>query len=400
MKNEKKGRLLFICGDLPYPIVSGRRKREFEMLSDLSEIFDIELLCITRNFSQDVGNSKHLKRYAKSVVLLSANPPSDCVLSEEVNIEDLFKRFNTKKVSNWLLKNVNNFDTVHVERDVLFPDELLQSLTTSLVVSEQNVESQIVYQVLASNKKGVNNYEVVEKYYAKLLVREKKIWEKANKIVTITEFDAEQIKREISNQDKVLVIPLKFDNDRRTFGRKKSKDHINLMYLGNFNYFPNVISANKIFTEIIPLLNEMKVNFKFRILGSGANKIRNGYEDAHCKIIDFTEDMSSDWKWVDLSILSIYYGGGLKTKILDSLNNRVPVITTYKGLNGFEHYKSKFIFSCNNSREMIELVKYFADNPLLLSAIIEDLRKTKLKWDLPENMSTSAPLLYNQIINE
>lgn len=72
MKMFKK-KVLFICGNLPYPIVSGGRKREFQLLSDIGRHFYVELLCITREIVSDMENSKYLSKYIRKIKPLPTN---------------------------------------------------------------------------------------------------------------------------------------------------------------------------------------------------------------------------------------------------------------------------------------------------------------------------------------
>lgn len=397
MKMLRRKKVLFICGSLPYPIVSGGRKREFQLLTDLSKLFDIELLCITRNISSDTKNSKYLSKCLKKVNILSANPSSECMFSSKINIENLFKRFHTQDVVDWLSENIKRFDVIHIERSVLFPHILLTD-SVPFIISEQSVESETVRQILVSGKINHGDKLTVENYYKDMVAHEKIMWKQASKIITITEKDAKNIKSKIGGTNKVFVIPPKFSN-KKSFDFKKIRNgKINLIYLGNFNYFPNVVSVNKIFKQIIPKLKKMSIDYRIRIIGNGANKIKSAFDDEHCEIIDYIEDLTEHWKWAHISLSPIYYGGGIKIKILDSLDNRVPVITTNSGLGGFEHYKNIFVFPRENSNKITLLIKYFVENPGFYSKITKNLANENLHWNLPKSISTSIHVLYNSLL--
>lgn len=397
MKVFKK-KALFICGNLPYPIVSGGRKREFQLLSDIGKYFDVELLCITREIVSDMKNSKYLDKYVEKINLLPANAVSESVLSNKIAIENLFKRFHTGKVTDWLTENMKRFDIIHVERSALIPCSFLKN-SVPFVISEQSIESKTINQVLTSGILNHNDKARVESYYESMIAHEEAMWESACKIITITENDAREIKLRISNADKVFIVPPRLSNKKRPSSKKINDRKVNLIYLGNFNYFPNIVSLNKIFKEIVPILNKMKIDYHFKIIGTGADKIKNGFKNNRCEIIGYTQDLAEYWEWAHISLLPIYYGGGLKVKILDSLKNRVPVITTNSGLNGFEHYKNIFVYPCENSIKMALLIKYFVENPKLFSKVATDLATENLRWDLSGKNHHRYPL-YSGFLKE
>jgi glycosyltransferase involved in cell wall biosynthesis len=379
-----KKKALFICGDLPYPVVSGGRKRELQLLSELSSNYDTELLCITRDIANDEVNLKHIYDLTRKATLLPANPALDCRLTQDAQIENLFKRFHTKKVNWWLSENIKNFDQVHIERGVIMPPFLLGT-RMPIIISEQNIESEIVNQVINTENLTDSDQTLLNQYYEYLRKYENLVWNSAARIITITKNDAKVIRSRINDDSKVIVLPPKINHSKFSTPPKKIiGETINLMYLGNFNYYPNTYAIKNILHEIIPLLKENGVNFRFRIIGNGANNLRSEICDENITITDFKEDVDDYWEWAHLLVAPIFYGSGLKIKVQEALENRTPVITTDSGASGFEHYLNKYVYICKNSLEFTTLIGGFINNPESYFSMTKNLTNENLKWDVPE----------------
>lgn len=382
MSSKKKA--LFICGNLPYPVVSGGRKRELQLLSELSNKYDTELLCITRDIANDESNLKHLYNLTDKITLLPANSAFDCKLTNDAQIENLFKRFHTKEFNCWLGENINNFDLVHIERGMIIPPFLLNSIVP-IIISEQNIESEIVNQVMNTENLCDSDKTLINQYYENLRKYENLVWNFATRVVTITKNDARVVRSRINDSSKVIILPPKINHSRISAPPKKiAGETINLMYLGNFNYYPNTYAAKNILGEIVPLLKEKGVNFRFRIIGNGANNLQNETSDENVTIIDFKEDVRDDWEWAHLLVAPIFYGSGLKIKVQEALENRTPVITTDSGVSGFEHYLNKYAYACKNSLEISSLIRGFLNNPESYFNITMSLANENLRWDVPE----------------
>ncbi len=378
-----KKRALFICGSLPYPVVSGGRKRELQLLTELGSSYDIHLLCITRDVNKDTANLSHLDNLISGATILSAVPEAECRLSKYSMTENLFKRFHTNNVLFWLKNNLKNFDLVHIERGIIMPTSLL-GLCSSIIFSEQNIESEIVNQVIDSESLCKADITIFKDYLKKLQKHENLAWNSASKVLTITKKDAEQISGRISDPSKVVTIPPKFDNKKiNTIPKIIYGKIIKLMYLGNFNYHPNKHAAINIIREIIPLLEEKGIRFEFRIVGNGANILRDLIDKDNVLVIDYVENIDEYWNWGNILVAPIYFGSGLKIKIQEALENRMPIITTFLGSSGFEHYIDKYIFVRESPLEIANLIEYFLKHPELYLEITKKLATENLVWNVP-----------------
>ena len=67
-------RVLFLTCHLPYPPVSGGRRREYELITRLGASFDIELGVVSKTYEEDRANARALEEFCSRVEVFAAHP--------------------------------------------------------------------------------------------------------------------------------------------------------------------------------------------------------------------------------------------------------------------------------------------------------------------------------------
>lgn len=129
--------------------------------------------------------------------------------------------------------------------------------------------------------------------------------------------------------------------------QKKDKEFTNkICFIGNCSYKPNIDSVNFIYNEICDKIHK---NLVIYIVGRGTENFTKLRNIIPIGAIDDIDAFLSD---CCLTIAPILSGSGIKMKILLSLKNSIPVITTHLGSMGISGNKSVIISS----------LKTFSDN--------------------------------------
>jgi hypothetical protein len=111
-----------------------------------------------------------------------------------------------------------------------------------------------------------------------------------------------------------------------------------LLFNGTLDYRPNSEALDIILEKINPQLLK-NPSFKYKIIICG-NKLSAtydnlmAYQDKHIIFAGFVEDISIFFKGVDLFINPVIEGGGIKTKVVESLGYNLSVISTQSGAIG------------------------------------------------------------------
>ncbi len=110
-----------------------------------------------------------------------------------------------------------------------------------------------------------------------------------------------------------------------------------LFFNGVLNYNPNLEAVNIILSEIMPALENL--SFSYHIIISGKNlpaSYQKTIETAKNRIhyVGFVDDISLYLKAADILINPILSGGGVKTKLIESIASNTTVVSTVTGAIG------------------------------------------------------------------
>ncbi|HTC00987.1 MAG TPA: glycosyltransferase family 4 protein [Ferruginibacter sp.] len=126
-------------------------------------------------------------------------------------------------------------------------------------------------------------------------------------------------------------------------GFLNTKYHINkderlLLFNGTLNYKPNLDAVKIILNHINPtLLADPEFKYKLIICGKGLPEIYKDlidYRDKNIIYAGFVDDIIPYFKGADIFINPVIDGGGIKTKLVESLGYNMSVVTTENGAIG------------------------------------------------------------------
>jgi hypothetical protein len=111
-----------------------------------------------------------------------------------------------------------------------------------------------------------------------------------------------------------------------------------LLFNGTLNYKPNLDAVNVILNKINPtLLTIPRFKYKLIICGKDLPKKYNelaDYKDKNIVFAGFVDDIIPYFKGADIFINPVVDGGGIKTKLVESLGYNMAVVTTENGAIG------------------------------------------------------------------
>ena len=207
--------ILFLTAQLPYPPASGGRRREYELVRRLGEKFEIHLCSLTASPKTDNIYAEHLKPYCKSLSILkaAATPPCLARLSNGNDYPFLVKKYYSEEgvyEISFLLKD-HSFDVVHVEGYYLM--QLLPStLNIPILLVEHNIEYLLDLQrfLLSGSYTSNDRFCLWQEYYRTFLW-ERRAWNLASKVVTLTKEEETTVRRLEPNIE-VVMIPNGIDH--------------------------------------------------------------------------------------------------------------------------------------------------------------------------------------------
>lgn len=129
---------------------------------------------------------------------------------------------------------------------------------------------------------------------------------------------------------------------------------INILFVGNFNYFPNLDGILFFCKEVLPIISKKTmINFHLNIVGKGLSRFDYLRLSAIAKvsILGFVEDLSYIYSQSHLAVVPIRAGGGTRIKLLEAFSYKLPVVSTAMGAEGIMVKHQQNVLLANTKEE-------------------------------------------------
>jgi glycosyltransferase involved in cell wall biosynthesis len=338
-------KILFLTAHLPYPPLSGGRRREFELISRLSRSFEIHLSSITKSWGTDSMYTNDLLQYCTSVNLFEAEPPTN--KQQYAFYPQQMKKHMSEEASSYisfLLKN-QSFDVVHIEGYYLLQHVPIKPEVPILLV-EHNMEHILALQrFMVAVTQEEKSYFWSE--YIKTVKWERLTWKRATVCVALTNEDKITMERLDSNID-VRMISNGSDHQKKTdvattllsnsFERSVISDNCPfILFVGNFAYEPNIDAALYFSKHIFPLILKDVPDVKLFLVGNAPSpEICSLTSNKQIEVTGRVASLIPFYKHADVVVCPLRIGGGVKVKVLEALGFGKAIVSTSVGAQGLD----------------------------------------------------------------
>lgn len=374
-------KILMLTLYLPFPPTSGGQIRSFNLIKNLSKNHEITLVSIIKK-----GEEKYaaeLEKYCSKVLFFyrSSKPwaPKN-IARAAISLFPFLVIRNTsieaRKAIEKLLKN-QHFDLIHVETFYLMPH--IPKTKIPILLVDQTIEFQVYQHFVESLKKRYLkpflNLEVM-----RLKFWETKFWRQANKVVAVSETDAEMMKKYVPGLE-VGIIPNAPGDDLADLYNKRGRPNFTepvIFFQSNFLWLQNVEGAEILAKQVFPEILKTIPNAMCKIVGQNTRgKIENLQGDK----IKVNSLETSDIDGIRQAYLTgtvfvapLWGPGGTRLKILSAMSTGVPVVTTSVGAAGIDVTDGLDIIIRDDPVEMAKAVVEMLKNPKRYDSIVKNAR--------------------------
>jgi glycosyltransferase involved in cell wall biosynthesis len=368
-------KILFLTAHLPYPPLSGGRRREFELISRLSKSFEIHLCSITKSWDTDRMYTNDLLQYCRSVNLFEAKAPTD--KEQYASYPDQMKRHMSEEASSYisfLLKN-ESFDAVHIEGYYLLQHVPVKPEIPILLV-EHNIEHLLALQrFMIAVTQQEKSYFWSE--YVKTLKWEQLTWKRTTVCVALTNEDKINMERLDSNLD-VRMIPNGSDHQEErdvattallsdSYEASLAIDNCpSILFVGNFAYEPNIDAALYFSRDIFPLIVKDVPNVKLFLVGNAPPpEICSLTSNKQIEVTGRIASLIPFYRHADVVVCPLRIGGGVKVKVLEALGFGKAIVSTSVGAQGLDLSTHKAVVVADGVADFAKKVVQFLVQPEL-----------------------------------
>ena len=362
-------RILFLTSHLPYPPVSGGRRREYELLKRLAAHYAVHLAVVSKTADEDRSNIQALQPYCASIVVEAAALPSTACVDLGLRMPYLVRRHVSHNLSRYVQKVVadNEVDIIHVEGFYLM-QHVPRTNSMPLLLVEQNIEYTLWRQRF-SRVKSRNEREIVTREYWLTRLSEINTWKRSGLCGVVTQEDRAEMLAAVPELN-VRIIPDGFDHvstDRVVASDKERAAQCeftyNIAFIANFGYSPNVDAALYFYREILPRVRGRIAPLQLSLVGN-APPLQILELAAHDIVVTGRVPTVEPYlDAADLVICPLREGGGIKVKMLEALAKGKAIVTTSIGIQGLGANIGQCVRICDTAEDFAEGVIELLQKP-------------------------------------
>ncbi|MBN2993533.1 glycosyltransferase family 4 protein [Pseudomonas cedrina subsp. fulgida] len=332
-------RILWILPYSPWPATSGGKTRQFHLLRSLAARGHRITLLLHDKHPVSPPDRQVLEAFLEQLIVLPRRPLRSVTtllagllapypLLASVNglsgpLQDTF---------NWLLGEP--WDVVQIEHSYSFQpyEAALARKSQAFVLTEHNVESALgaaTYDRLPNWALPFIRYD--QWRYARW---ERRVMRQADHVVAVTQSDA-QVLATIAGKP-VSVVVNGVDCDHFAAARSDPSTH-RVLFLGNYEYAPNVDAIEWALDEILPKVWERCPQARMSVCGFGMPASwRERWQDPRIEWQGFVPDLLTLQSSSSVFLAPLRHGGGSKLKVLEALAAGLPLASTEQGVSGLD----------------------------------------------------------------
>jgi glycosyltransferase involved in cell wall biosynthesis len=249
-----------------------------------------------------------------------------------LGVETLDGEWHQQNWEAWLRENGQAIDHVFIHK----PEPAIKFLPAVL----RHTNAAVIYQChdlhylrLQRKAKVENDPAILEE--ARIYEhKEDFIFSNSDVLLTFSEVEETVLKEKFPNK-KVFTIPLFFYPDTPEPARDFNQRH-GLLFIGACAHTPNRDAISWFCREVFPLIQKRIPGITIDVVGADPPEDISSLSSEHIRILGkVSEDgLNSLYENVRMMVVPLRFGAGVKGKVIESLYNGVPLVSTSIGLEG------------------------------------------------------------------
>lgn len=335
--------ILWIPNFLPFPADNGGKVVISNRIKQVARKNSIYLIVEGKN-ELDLDAQKMICKYCKKLFFIEPPKRNKLFLLKHLLIDSLnVGRYKNEKISDAVLKCVKKYkiDIINLDLPMVYVNLLpieKQIFNIPVLINQHNIEYKNVL-----SKISVKGLNPILKIYAlieamQLQKWEKKIYKKSNVsgFTFVSDVDMREFQKEHTCFGKKLFLsPIGTEipdaSSREYFMKLENKS---IVFPAAFDYAPNIFGAKWFVTEVIPLIRKKCNDFHVYFVGKSPSPEILKLQNEYIHVTGTVPSMIPYMKSASLFVVPIFFGGGVKTKLIEMGCWKKPIVSTTEGCKG------------------------------------------------------------------
>lgn len=134
------------------------------------------------------------------------------------------------------------------------------------------------------------------------------------------------------------TVPLYYFNESDAMPGRDLRQRKDILFVAGFGHPPNVDAAKWLVHEILPKVKDREPGAFLTLAGSNPTDEVKALASDSVRVTGYLSDSALDslYKRAGVAVVPLRFGAGVKGKVLEALNQGVPMVTTSVGIQGLE----------------------------------------------------------------
>lgn len=346
-------KIFVLLSRFPYPLQKGDKLRAYNQLKHLSKNHDI-ILCALNDSPIYPKAIKQLKPYCSAIEIID-------IPKSAIYFNLLWKLFFSRtslQVSYFYHKRAQKKINRLIDKHQ--PDHIYcQLIRVASYVKDIPIKKTLDYMdaLARGMERRIERSPIYLKPFLKIETNRLKIFE--HEI-----FDYFDNKTIISDQDRKLIVHVRNDEiavipngvDFDKFYPMDVPRKFDLIFTGNMSYPPNVMAAEYLVREIMPLVWKHNPDIKVALVGANPSNRVKVLGSSKVTVTGFVEDINEYYSSASVFIAPMQIGTGLQNKLLEAMAIQLPCITSTLANNALGATNEENILIADQPEEYSEKI--------------------------------------------
>lgn len=227
-----------------------------------------------------------------------------------------------------------------------------------------------------------------------VMEQELKLANLASHTITVTEIEKQILAQKgIKN---ITVIPNVHSAHTPTADDIPFESRKNLVFIGGYAHPPNIDAAIWLAKEIMPLVWKNNPEIRLHLLGSGPTPEVQALKNERINVPGYIHDVSPYFMEARVFVAPLRYGAGMKGKIGQSLEYRLPVVSTDIGVEGMNLKDGYHVLVANDTVNFANKIIALYHDPIVWNKIRENSLEAIADYT-PSSIKNKLIKLFNDL---
>ncbi len=363
-------KLLILTSRVPWPLDKGDKLRIYHQIRYLSEKFDVELIALSSE-KENPDSKQELLKYCSKVHFINISKVNIILGVIRAYFKGLpfqlgyfYNNGANKKIQNIISESKPDFLYGQLVRVA----EYLRHYNIPKVLDLQDAFSEGLkrrYQKTKGPFKYILNYE-----YKRMLAYEQNELDAFNGLSIITKADKALLPASIQHKTEIVANGVDFD----FFSPKNDIKKFSIVFTGNMGYPPNIMAANYLINDIMPLVWDKYPNAKVLLAGSSPHSSVLALANSRVEVSGWLNDIRDAYSQAEIFVAPMQIGTGLQNKLLEAMSMSIPCITSQLANKALKAIPGENIMIAedNSPQEFADAIINFMENPEVMSYVSEN----------------------------